>query len=128
MGKVFGLAVPDIADDRLGHSSEKEIIAQAAEFSAQRPKTGRPITYSFPFACRFSFLARQVPCTKWRKLPMPYLRLHLPEVPIEQKRVIAQKLIEITMHAFPSAPKNATKYRSNLFLSPNRTRATGLGL
>jgi hypothetical protein len=54
---------------------------------------------------------------------MPYLRLHLPEVPIEQRRVIAQKLIEITMHASVSTPKNATKYRSNLFLSPNRTRA-----
>jgi hypothetical protein len=31
---------------------------------------------------------------------MPYLRLHLPEVPIQQKRVIAQKLIETAMHAF----------------------------
>ena len=36
---------------------------------------------------------------------MPYLRLHLPEVPIQQKRVIAQKLIEITMHAFGLRPE-----------------------
>jgi len=36
---------------------------------------------------------------------MPYLRLHLPEVPLEQKRVIAQKLIEITMHAFGLCPQ-----------------------
>jgi len=37
---------------------------------------------------------------------MPYLRLHLPEAPIEQKRVIALKLIEITMHAFRLRPKD----------------------
>ena len=36
---------------------------------------------------------------------MPYLRLHLPELPIERKRVIAQKLIEITMHAFRLLPQ-----------------------
>ena len=36
---------------------------------------------------------------------MPYLRLHLPEVPIEQKRVIAQSLIAITMHAFHLRPE-----------------------
>jgi phenylpyruvate tautomerase PptA (4-oxalocrotonate tautomerase family) len=36
---------------------------------------------------------------------MPYLRLHLPEVPLEQKRVIAQKVIEITMRAFGLRPQ-----------------------
>lgn len=36
---------------------------------------------------------------------MPYLRLYSAEVPIEQKRVIAQKLIEITMHAFCLRPE-----------------------
>lgn len=36
---------------------------------------------------------------------MPYLRLYSAEVPIEQKRVITQKLIEITMHAFCLRPE-----------------------
>ena len=31
---------------------------------------------------------------------MPYLRVHSQALPIEQKRVLAQKLIEITLHAF----------------------------
>jgi hypothetical protein len=31
---------------------------------------------------------------------MPYLRLHLPEVSIEQKRVIAHELIDITLRSF----------------------------
>jgi phenylpyruvate tautomerase PptA (4-oxalocrotonate tautomerase family) len=31
---------------------------------------------------------------------MPYLRLHLPKVPIEQKRMLAKRLIEATMRAF----------------------------
>lgn len=31
---------------------------------------------------------------------MPYLRLYLRELPLEQQRVIAQKLIEITLRAF----------------------------
>ena len=35
---------------------------------------------------------------------MPYLRLHLPEVPLEKKRVIAQKVIEITLRAFRLGP------------------------
>jgi len=36
---------------------------------------------------------------------MPYLRLHLPEVPIQQKRIIAQKLIEVTMRTFRLRPE-----------------------
>ena len=31
---------------------------------------------------------------------MPYLRVHSQPLPIDQKRVIAQELIEITLHAF----------------------------
>jgi hypothetical protein len=31
---------------------------------------------------------------------MPYLRIYSPEVPLPQKRLIAQKLIEITLRAF----------------------------
>ena len=31
---------------------------------------------------------------------MPYLRLYSPDVPLEQKRLLAQKLIEITLRAF----------------------------
>jgi hypothetical protein len=31
---------------------------------------------------------------------MPYLRVHSQAIPIEQKRVMAQKLIEITLHSF----------------------------
>jgi hypothetical protein len=31
---------------------------------------------------------------------MPYLRVHSQALPIDQKRVMAQKLIEITLHAF----------------------------
>jgi hypothetical protein len=31
---------------------------------------------------------------------MPYLRLYSPDVPLKQKRLVAQKLIEITLRAF----------------------------
>ena len=31
---------------------------------------------------------------------MPYLRVHSQALPIDQKRLMAQKLIEITLHAF----------------------------
>ena len=31
---------------------------------------------------------------------MPYLRVHSQALPIDKKRVVAQKLIEITLHAF----------------------------
>lgn len=36
---------------------------------------------------------------------MPYLRLHVPELSIEQKRLIAQRLIEITLRTFHLPPK-----------------------
>jgi len=36
---------------------------------------------------------------------MPYLRLHVPELSIEQKHLIAQKLIEITLRTFHLPPK-----------------------
>ena len=40
---------------------------------------------------------------------MPYLRLYSQDVPIDQKRVIAQKLIEITMHAFHLRPEERNR-------------------
>jgi len=53
---------------------------------------------------------------------MPYLRLHLPEVPIERKRVIAQKLIEITMHAFRLHPQQ--RYQVSIeFISEPKSNA-----
>jgi len=53
---------------------------------------------------------------------MPYLRLHLPEVPIEQKRVIAQKLIEITIHAFHLRPQE--RYQVSIeFISEPKSNA-----
>ena len=36
---------------------------------------------------------------------MPYLRLHSPDLPIERKRAITQKLIEITLRAFHLRPE-----------------------
>jgi hypothetical protein len=36
---------------------------------------------------------------------MPYLRLYARDLPIEQRRVVAQKLIEITLHAFKLCAK-----------------------
>ncbi len=40
---------------------------------------------------------------------MPYLRLHSPDVPIEQKRVIAQKLVEITLRTFHLRPEERNR-------------------
>jgi hypothetical protein len=40
---------------------------------------------------------------------MPYLRLYSQDVPIDQKRVIAQNLIEITMHAFHLRPEERNR-------------------
>lgn len=40
---------------------------------------------------------------------MPYLRLYSQEVPIDQKRVIAQKLIEVTLHAFHLRPEERNR-------------------
>jgi hypothetical protein len=39
---------------------------------------------------------------------MPYLRVYSPDVPIQQKRVIAQRLIEITLRTFrlPAQERN----------------------
>ena len=54
---------------------------------------------------------------------MPYLRLHLPEVPVEQKRVIAQKLIEVTMHAFRLRPEERCQV-SIEFISEPKSNAT----
>jgi hypothetical protein len=40
---------------------------------------------------------------------MPYLRLYSHDVPTDQKRVIAQKLIEITLHAFHLRPEERNR-------------------
>jgi hypothetical protein len=40
---------------------------------------------------------------------MPYLRLYSQDVPIDQKRVIAQKLIEITLHTFHLRPEERNR-------------------
>jgi len=40
---------------------------------------------------------------------MPYLRLHSPDVPIEQKRVIAQKLVDITLRTFHLRPEERNR-------------------
>jgi hypothetical protein len=40
---------------------------------------------------------------------MPYLRLYSRNVPIEQKRVIGQKLIEITLHTFHLRPEDRNR-------------------
>ena len=53
---------------------------------------------------------------------MPYLRLHLPKVPIQQKRVIAQKLIEVTMRTFRLRPEE--RYQVSVeFISEREPRA-----
>jgi len=57
------------------------------------------------------------------RLPMPYLRLHLPEVPIQQKRVIAQKLIEITMHAFHLRPEERFQVSVEFISEPKASMA-----
>lgn len=43
---------------------------------------------------------------------MPYLRLYLRHLPIEQKRVIAEKLIEITLRSFRL--RAAERYRTSI--------------
>ena len=54
---------------------------------------------------------------------MPYLRLHLPEVPIQQKRVIAQKLIEIAMRAFRLRPEERYQVSVEFISDPKPTMA-----
>ena len=50
---------------------------------------------------------------------MPYLRLYSRKVPIEQKRVIGQKLIEITLHTFHLRPE-ARNRTSIQFIPPSQ--------
>ena len=54
---------------------------------------------------------------------MPYLRLYSRNVPIEQKRVIGQKLIEITLHTFHLRPQDRNRITIQ-FISP--TQASGV--
>jgi hypothetical protein len=57
---------------------------------------------------------------------MPYLRLHLTEASIEQKRWIAQELIEITLRSFRL--RRADRYRISIeFVSHSHDPAWPLG-
>lgn len=58
---------------------------------------------------------------------MPYLRLYSAEVPIEQKRVIAQKLIEITMHAFCLRPEERYQISIEFISEPKSSAASWIG-
>jgi len=58
---------------------------------------------------------------------MPYLRLHLPEVPIERKRVIAQRLIEITMHAFHLRPQERYQVSIEFISGPKSNPSNRFG-
>ena len=49
---------------------------------------------------------------------MPYLRIYSPDIPIEQKRVIAQKLIEITQRAFHLLPEERHRITVQFILPP----------
>jgi len=58
---------------------------------------------------------------------MPYLRLHLPKMPIEQKRIIAHKLIEATMQAFRLHPQERYNVSVEFISEPNSSAANGIG-
>ena len=58
---------------------------------------------------------------------MPYLRLHSAEVSIEQKRVISQKLIEITMHAFCLRPEERYQISIEFISDPKSSAASWVG-
>jgi len=52
---------------------------------------------------------------------MPYLRLYSPHLPLEQKQVIGQKLIDITLRAFRLRPEQ--RYRTSVqFITRCQTR------
>ena len=55
---------------------------------------------------------------------MPYLRVHSQALPIEQKRVMAQKLIEITLHAFHLRAEERNQITIQ-FISQEPTRDDG---
>jgi hypothetical protein len=57
---------------------------------------------------------------------MPYLRYyHSQDVPIEQKRVIAQKLIDITIHAFRLRTEERSRITIQFIKKPKECDAEG---
>ena len=40
---------------------------------------------------------------------MPYLRLHSPDLSLAKKHLVAQKLIDVTLHAFQLAPEERSQ-------------------
>ncbi|MGO9518826.1 MAG: hypothetical protein ACLPND_17470 [Candidatus Korobacteraceae bacterium] len=59
---------------------------------------------------------------------MPYLRLYSRNVPIEQKRVIGQKLIEITLHTFHLRPEERNRTTIQFIPPPQVSGAGGAEL
>ena len=57
---------------------------------------------------------------------MPYLRLYSREVPIDQKLVIAQKLIEITLHTFHLCPEQRNRIAIQFIPLPRVCGVDGL--
>jgi hypothetical protein len=57
---------------------------------------------------------------------MPYLRLYAPDLPIEQKRVISQKLIEITLRAFKLRANQRYQTSVQFVTQPQVSRVHGL--
>ncbi len=56
---------------------------------------------------------------------MPYLRLYSRTVPIDQKRVIGQKLIEITLHTFHLRPEERNRITIQFIPPPQVSGADG---
>ena len=56
---------------------------------------------------------------------MPYLRIYSPDMPIEQKRVIAQKLIEITQRAFQLLPEERHRITVQFIPPPRESDIDG---
>jgi len=56
---------------------------------------------------------------------MPYLRLYSRNVPIEQKRVIGQKLMEITLHTFHLRPEERNRTTIQFIPPPQVSGADG---
>ncbi len=56
---------------------------------------------------------------------MPYLRLYSRDIPIEQKRAIAQKLIDITMRTLRLRPDERNRITVQFILPPQMTGEDG---
>ena len=59
---------------------------------------------------------------------MPYLRLYSRDMPIEQKRVIAQKLIDITLRTFHLRPEERNRITIQFIPPPEASGAGGFHL